>query len=173
MNALVDALTHMPWWVYLLFIYLLKLGFNASKPTVISMKKLVILPAIFLFVSLDTLITSVQLSPLTIGTYLLSIVLGAILGWILVRHLVLQFDKKKWLIKLPGTWTTLILILIILSTKYYFGYALASDPTRAHDTIFELSSLAVSGLCTGLLLGRLLCYYIRMKNAPHEDLSGD
>lgn len=140
MNAIWETLTHTPWWVYLLLIYLLKIGIDATKAKVVPLKKLIILPAIFLILSLNNLITGVRHDVITLGTYLISLLFGAWVGWLLVRKLALQFDKKKGLIRLPGSWVTLVLIVIIFSTKYYFGYTLASDPTKAQDTIFEINT---------------------------------
>jgi len=170
MTAIWQALTHTPWWVYLLFFALLKVGFDALKVRVIPLKKLIVLPMVFLVLSINTLITSVQINPSTLSAYSLSLLLGSLGGWLLVRKLDLKFDKRRGLVKLPGTWTTLILIMIIFSSKYYFGYAKAIDPTRVQDTLFEITMLSVSGISTGLFLGRLICYLLKKRRAPHTDL---
>ena len=102
-----EALIHTPWWVYLLFLYLLKVGFDATKTRVVSLKKLFILPSIFLTISINSLITSFRLSPSTIGVYLFSLLFGIGGGWLLVRNVNLKFDLQRVLIQLPGNWTTL------------------------------------------------------------------
>lgn len=171
MSTIWETLRHTPWWAYLLFFYLLKRGYDATKTRVFAFKKLFILPSLFLAISINTLLTSFRLTPLTTTTYLITFILGTVGGWLLVRNVDLQFDHKQHLVKLPGTWTTLILISVIFSTKYYFGYSLTINPTLAQDTHFELMMLSVSGFCTGLFLGRLAGYLIRRKNASHCDLS--
>ena len=168
-----EALIHTPWWVYLLFLYLLKVGFDATKTRVVSLKKLFILPSIFLAISINSLITSFRLSPSTIGVYLFSLLFGIGGGWLLVRNVNLKFDLQRVLIQLPGNWTTLILIMVIFSTKYYFGYSLAVDPMMAEDTSFELLMLSLSGVCTGLFLGRLTCYFFWKRSASHYELEPD
>jgi len=170
MNAIWQALTHTPWWVYLLFFYVLKVGFDASKTNVVALKKLFIMPTVLLVMSLNTLLSSVQISGITLSSYALSLLLGVGGGWMLVRKLDLRFDKRRGLVRLPGSWVTLIVILSFFSAKYYFGYSLAIDPTKAEDTTFEIAMLSVSGISTGLFLGRLGCYLIRKKRAPHSDL---
>lgn len=170
MDAIWQALKNTPWWVFFLFFYLMKVGLDATKTTVVSLKKLFILPIVFLVVSINTLVTSVQVNALTLGTYLFSLFCGVVGGWILVKNFNLQFDKRRGLVKLPGSWITLILILVIFLAKYYFGYSLATDPTKAEDTIFEISMLSVSGACTGLFLGRLSNYLYKRRLASHQDL---
>jgi len=52
MDTLIKALQGTPWWVYVLFFYLLSLGIKALKPRVISLKKPFLLPGVFLVWSL-------------------------------------------------------------------------------------------------------------------------
>ena len=35
-----ELLTHLPWWVYLLALYLLKIGLEATRSKVVPMKKI-------------------------------------------------------------------------------------------------------------------------------------
>lgn len=165
------TLSNTPWWVYLLLIVLLKLGIEASKPQVVPIRRMVILPAVFIWMSTHTLLTAVNPNAFTISTWLISIVMGAVVGWWQVQNFRLRVDKSNGLLELPGTWTTLIFIIIIFGTKYYFGYELSIDPYRHTDTWFEFSMLAVSGLCTGFFIGRLICYVKRLYNDPQTDLS--
>ena len=53
----------------------------------------------------------------------------------------LEVDSK-WLLKFPGSWVTMILILLIFIVKYTFGYALSSDPNLVQNTRFEFWMLA-------------------------------
>ena len=170
MTAIWQALTHTPWWVYVLFFYLLKVGVDATKSNTVSLKKLFVLPSAFFLISLNTLINSVQPTVANFSIYTLALGVGVSGGWILVKNMALQFDKNKELIRLSGSWATLLLILTIFTAKYYFGYSLAIDPSLSEDTLFELSMLAVSGVCTGMLIGRLACYLYRRKNSPHQEL---
>jgi hypothetical protein len=170
MNLIWDALTHTPWWVYLLFFYLLKIGYDATKSQIVSFKKLYILPLVFLALSINTLLTSFQISPTTLLVYLLSLLSGSGIGWLLVRNSDLKFDHKNGLVRVPGTWVTLILIMMIFFTKYFFSYSLSVDPTLAEDTNFEFLMLSVSGVCTGLFVGRLGGYLYQKQHSTHCEL---
>lgn len=165
-----EALVHTPWWVYLLFFYLLKVGFDATKTRVVSQKKLLILPIVFLALSLSTLLNSLHSTTPILLLYLLSLSFGTGGGWLLVRNTNLQFDQKKKLVKVPGSWTPLILIMTIFGTKYALRYSLAVDPALADNRNFAILILGISGLCTGLLIGRVSCFLLRKHKASHIEL---
>lgn len=171
MNAIWAAATQTPWWVYVLFIYLVIKGINASKLRVVSFIKLTILPLIFIALSVHTLMTAFNINATVIVVWILSIALGSVFGWILICRHHFKVDRKKLLIQIPGSWLTLILILAIFVSKYYFGYQISSDPSLVHHTGFKFSMLSISGVCTGLFVGRLLCYFYQLKTGESVDLT--
>lgn len=173
MKPIWPFLVNTPWWVYVLFFYLMFIGYRASKTHVVSLIKLCIIPAIFLFMSVHTLMTSFQINALSVGTYTGALVLGAVLGFYQIFRLALKVNHKKLLIQVPGSWNTIILIFIIFAAKYYFGYALAADPTLSKTTGFEVSMLIVSGIVSGMFVGRLLCFTYRWKTQPSVELTED
>lgn len=173
MHEIYEIALQTPWWVYLLFIYLIKIGVKASAENVVSMKKLAVLPILFSVMSVHTLLVSFQITGTVIFVWAGSIIIGMVIGWMLVRDMVAKVDKKKWLIQLPGTWSTLILVLITFASKYYFGYELAADPGLVHQSMFEYSLLLVSGACTGLFVGRFLTYLSKFKQSQSVDLFED
>ena len=73
------------------------------------------------------------------------------------------------LLEVPGTWTTMIFILIIFSAKYYFGYQLSVDPELINQIHFEFLLLGVSGVLTGLFTGHFICYVYRLHMSPSVD----
>jgi len=173
MSTITAFLEQTPWWVYLLFFYLIKLGIGASKTSVVPLKKLVILPLIFTVLSIHTMIVSFQVTAAVVEVWFASILLGTFFGYVLVRNYVFRVDKKKYLIELPGNWITLILVLAIFVSKYYFGYAMSMDPTVVHNTHFEFIMLSVSGIITGLFIGRLICYLNEFRVGKSVELTED
>lgn len=173
MNEIWVALSNTPWWVYALFIYLVMIGIKASNTRVISIKKLFIIPVIFTYLSIHTLITSFDIHVLEVSIWGSAILIGTLFGWAEVfrQHRHIKVDKTKHLIQVPGSWMTLILILVIFASKYYFGYELDQDPELIHQNAFEYSMLIVSGICTGLFIGRALCYLNKYINTEHTPLS--
>jgi len=172
MNTIWQTLTHTPWWVYLLLAYLLRMGIKASQTRIVALKKLFIIPIIFSAMSVHTVLDSFQLTGLAVGILASNLLLGIMIGWYQVYRLAIQVDRQHGLIQIPGTWSTLIIILIIFATKYYFGYELAMDPQLTEDLGFEFAMLGVSGVCTGLFIGKLISYLIKYFHLPQTDLKG-
>lgn len=171
MSTLLTAAEQTPWWVYLIFAYLLSRGIAASKPQIVSIRKLTIIPIIFLALSIHTVLTAFHITAAVVGVWLLSLIVGSAIGWLLIRNHEYKVDRKKLLIQLQGSWLTLILILLIFASKYYFGYELGSDPALVNHLGFEFSMLAITGVCTGLFVGRLLCYLHKLQTCPSVDLT--
>ena len=170
MNAIWAAAAQTPWWVYVLFIFLVQRGLVASKPQVISIIKLTILPIVFIALSVHTLMTAFHVNATVIVAWLVSVILGSVIGWFLIRNHEFKVDRKNLLIRLPGSWITLVLILIIFVSKYYFEYQLGSDPALENQTGFEFSMLGITGICTGLFVGRFLCYLHKLRTCESINL---
>lgn len=173
MKIIYEFLQQTPWWVYLLFIYLIKVGISASKTKVVSIKRLAILPIIFTALSIHTMMTAFHVTTDVFLVWLVSMLVGALFGYFLVYQHQFRVDKKHYLIELPGTWITLILILAIFASKYYFGYALSADPGVVRNTAFEFTMLSVSGVITGLFIGRLICYLNEFRVGNSVELTED
>lgn len=159
-----------PWWVYLLLAYLVIIGLKALKTHIIPLQKLFILPLIFSVLSISSLVTDLTLSSLSIGAWTVTSLIGAFIGWDFVKRLEIKVDKKQHLIEIQGTWSPLAIMLIIFASKYYFGYQLAVKPFLSEDVAFQLGRVCISGLCMGLLLGRLLCFLNRFRMDAHVNL---
>jgi hypothetical protein len=162
------TLQYTPWWVYLLLAYVIFIGIKASKSRTVSLRKLFILPIIFLALSLEMLITHFDLNGLSVCTWIGSVLLGSAIGALLVVRQPITVDHNKKTLHLGGSWSTMILIFMIFAGKYYCGYALHADPGAAINTHTEIIVLAISGACSGAFLGRMLSYisrYMRAKDA--------
>lgn len=170
METILLAAFEAPWWVYALLVYLVIIGIKALKTHIVSLQKLFILPLIFSVLSISSLVTDLKLSDLIIGVWILTSLMGTLTGWTFVKRLEIQVDKKQRLIEMQGTWCPLVIMLIIFASKYYFGYQLAVKPFLSEDVTFQLGMVSISGLCVGLLLGRLLCFLKRFRIEEHVPL---
>lgn len=171
MSSIWHLLSDTPWWVYVIFIILINVGVKSIKNQVIPLGKLFIMPAVFTAFSLHTLISSVAFNYVNIAVWLGSLLLMAVVGWLQIARYPIKVDRENYLLKLPGTWSTLLIVLLIFAIKYYFGYQLASKPELLGEPAFEMSLLAVTGFCTGYFLGKLSCYIFRFIKEPSVDLS--
>ena len=171
MEAIHQTLINTPWWVYVLFVYLISLGIKASKTRVIPFFKLLVIPVLFGWMAVHAWIYQIGVTPLTTKVFLISNLITIILGWVYVYRQKLRVDKAHMLIETPGTWTTMLVILLIFVSKYYCGYRMGVDPTIVKNTYFDAAFLAVSGLCTGYFIGRALCWLYRLFTSESVDLS--
>lgn len=153
-------LINTPVWVFILFAYLIFIGYKSSKTRVVSLKKLFIAPIVFTLMSIHSMIHELQGDYWMALVWLLGMVIGASLGWLQVHRLKPQVDKQHWLVHTQGSWVTMILVILIFGYKYYLGYITAVQPDIITHTGFLWSSLIIIGAITGMFVGRLL-YYIR------------
>jgi predicted Na+-dependent transporter len=170
MEQLTQALTQTPLWVYVIFAYCLFVGYKGTQGGVVPFGKMLAIPIIFTVMSIESLYNHFTIDGMVILTYIIALIVGVGLGQLFASMVGLEVDQKKWLLKFPGSYSTLILILLIFSTKYYFGYELGSDPSLAHNSHFEYTMLSVSALITGIFMGRALYYFLRLKKGPSVEL---
>ncbi len=170
MAFIFEILKETPWWIYGLFCYLVTLGLKATKRRTIPLKQLFLLPSIFTLWSLYSLATKFQTNIYLSTIWALSILAGYYLGWGLTRPQKLQADKKRRLIVLPGSWAPLISFLLIFSGKYFFGFTYATNPDASHSLAYLGPDIGLSGILTGIFLGKLLCIWHKYKFCEHTDL---
>lgn len=170
MQSVWQLVSDTPWYVYVILILLINLGIRASKTQVIPLRKLFIIPVVFTALSLHTLMTSVAFSYTNLACWFITILISAVLGWYQVARFPIKVDRENKLIKVPGTWSTLIIILLIFASKYYIGYQLAVHPYLLGQPSFEMIILAVAGFCNGWFIGKLACYIQRYIKLPSTEL---
>lgn len=164
-----ESLINTPWWVYVIFFYLLKVGLSARQTREVSLIKLFIVPALMTVLSIETFYQSGDFTLLNTLAWLASIGVGTAFGWWFMRKLAFEIQREQKTVRLPGTWMTLIVLMIIFWSKYAFGYALGMEPSLARNLTFTLSMLTVSGLFTGFLLGRVACLSFCYFNLSQPD----
>jgi len=159
---MLDILKGTPTWVYILLFFLIYKGIKALKPNVMKLKKLLILPVVFFILSLHRVSNPYY--------YILFLICGLLVGWLLYKNIKIKADKTNNLIALPGSALPIVLILIAFAKGYYFGYESAVHPEYLKQHWFILLSLITSGFFSGIFIGRASVFLYKFKNAQHEDL---
>lgn len=171
MQGFVDALTHTPWWVYALFVFLLVRGVQARRPRVVAVMQLAVWPIIMTLWSSSTLWLHVASSTATVLAWALAMGVGAGFGHLSVRHRQVRADHQLRRIALPGDTSLLPLVLAIFCLKYAFGYLAARNPGLWQDPVFYYTDIIVSGMIAGIFLGKCLGYRALYRAAPSEPLA--
>lgn len=159
-----------PWWVWPIFIFVIYRGLQACKPRTFSIYKLAIIPSLFLAVSIQGICT--LQCPMS-GIWFLwvsGLILGIAAGGYIFTTKPIEADKKKSLIKIPGSPLILILSLLIFTSKYYIGYLAATNPMALLQTSMITLRILFSSLMPGLLIGRTIRYMYLYKKMRHTDL---
>jgi hypothetical protein len=164
---------NMPWWVYLVFLYCIVTGWKSLHPRVISYYRLFILPVLFGILSIPLVFLRYSLSEIHVSAWLISCSISGWCGWWIYQNVSIQADKHKRLIRVPGTRSTLISILLILFSRFFFGYMHATSPDSLTNDYFIYSDITASGLIVGFILGRSLSYLSSYRQSHHTNLFKD
>ncbi len=167
---MISIISGYPVWIWPLFAALVWAGFRRRKPRVIRVRMLFSLPFIVSAVSVKVLLGY----PLSLGTVALwagGLLLGCLFGWLLVRNQKVRADHDNGLIGLPGSWLTLVLVLMVFSTRFYYAYELSLSAASGAGNIYVLSWILMLGLFAGLYCGRVLAYMFLYKRAVCENLT--
>ncbi|MDN3505833.1 MAG: hypothetical protein P0S96_01220 [Simkaniaceae bacterium] len=167
METIITMLRSTPWWVYLLFFYVLYIGIRALKPRTFSVNKLFIVPLIVLALTIWNLIDKFE-SFKDLLIWALFIPIGFAAGWGIVQSFKIRGDHKKLLIRMPGSPFILVLLLFVFVIRYFFGYMKATTPDIG--PVLHSLDLAFSGIFLGLFIGRLFATLKKFGKTKHEKL---
>ena len=168
MNIISTFLTSTPWYVYLIFAYLVFVGIKALKGGILPLGKLFILPIIFVWMSVDTINQHLGFTSIHLGYWALGIVIGSVIGWWQFNRLNIVVDQQHKLLQVPGSVIALTLIVLTFAVKYYIGYTLVAHP---HFSIaFAQKLLVISVVFNGFFIGRLINGLQRLKRGPSVNL---
>ena len=158
-----NSWSYIPVWVYPLFLILLYLGIRQCYLRTTKIYRLVILPIIFILMSLNNLDGSPALTWISMPCWIIAIALGIYLGYLHKKNATITVDKSQGIITIPGDWSMLLLILIVFAVEFAINAVEAVGPSPAW---FGPLALAVSGLVTGMSVGRngtFLYRYLKSK----------
>lgn len=170
MQTITMFLIGTPWYIYVILVYLLIVGFKAIHGRSVSVIKLALLPILFMYMSIHELLHGHNSNGLAqLAIWSVSFVLGAfILGWLPYQKLGVKAADKPYCVYVPGNWFTLILISITFVIKYTIAVLIAIQYEFSMMGWYSL--LCLSGFLTGSFAGRLAfaAYQIWAKPNSHH-----
>lgn len=159
-----------PWWVYVLYIYLLKIGLVACKNNNINIYRAFVLPTIIISLSIYTATKYLNIQVMLILAFIIGKTVGLTSGWLSLKNKMIWVDKKNHLLTMPGSFNTLVLILIFLTTRIGFTYMLAKEPYLINNTKFIMLVLLIESGISGIFLGRFMNMIYRFKKGPFKEI---
>ena len=140
------------------------------RDNIMELKKLVILPILFLYLAYSMLTKHFMLAPNDFFTIVIGMVIGAIIGFMVSANTNIRADHEKNLICVAGSWVNLFVVLIIVAIKFGVGYEMSINPSLSHNIICKHIVLMLIAIVTSIMIGRYLAYYIKYVNAASENL---
>lgn len=171
MNTVIAFLSGTPWYVYLIFAYVLKVGVKCLNDQIVHRNKLLILPLVFVYLSLDTLLARIHVTSISVSLWLVGMIVGTVFGWLQLARLRIVVDQKQQLLSIQGSAFTLIFLLLTFAVKYLIGYLVVTDAQLNVQLPLLYALLLLSGFFTGVFIGRFALAAYRLKQGPHVDLA--
>lgn len=165
---MLEIISHIPFFVWPLFLLLLLAGLKASKPHSVPLKAILIPPTLFFVWSVYSFFG--KYSENTLSIFLWAIILGCgfVIGYSYMQKASLQFDKQNGKIHMPGSWMPLTLSMSIFTLRFSIGMLSGMFP----DLIGSASLLSLE-LCATIILGIFLGRGIGCLLRYQEDKIGD
>lgn len=154
--GLFDILKGTPLWVWAVFIYLLIMGFQASKKRTILIARLPISPCIFIVWSLSSMHSKYGLNSLSLSLWLITCILGILLGFYVLQKETITINRENSSVQLSGSYIPLILAISFFAIKYIIGATYALQPAFKINPLFFGTDIVVSGVISGVSWGRLI-----------------
>jgi membrane protein CcdC involved in cytochrome C biogenesis len=118
LHKISGILSGTPTWVFFIFAYLVFIGTKATKDRIVHVGKMFLMPGIFFALFWIKLIITWRLD-----IYALFFI--ALIVSLLISHFFIKYEQLKVhgkYVFVNGSYETLIIVMIIFTIKYYFGY---------------------------------------------------
>ncbi|QTF08899.1 hypothetical protein HC231_14040 [Brenneria izadpanahii] len=157
---------HTPSWVWILLAYLIYAGIKARQPRQQSLRRLLVLPIIFLCWGLSSILHNLTMTEVAVAGFVLALIIGLALGWMLGKNAgVYRADIQCF--ERAGSSVPLVLMLLTFCLRFYFSVQLAWFPALADSAVFCALSGAVGGITGGIFSGIALRLLNQMR-ATHK-----
>ena len=145
-----------PTWVWVILGYLLFVGILATKQRIVYIPKLFIIPIVLFILKYKELLNS----DTTIFTiYLISLVLAISISFKYTGKQKLQIILEQFAVRMPGTYSTLLLLLAFFTIKYIFGFLKSQNISLYNE--LKILEFSLTGIFSGYFFGSALNHLIR------------
>lgn len=149
-----EILINTPWWVWVLFAYLVYRGISLLSPNQISPQRMLLMPCIFLIWSVYGIFSRLDMPWMALLVFMLALAAGMLLGRIIMRGQPCAIvDSNTGMIQRPGSVIPLIIILMNFSFLYILNVYAGYHPESLAEIKFTVIFSAASGLADGLFWG--------------------
>ena len=151
-----------PIWAWAILVALIVLGINQLRARVVSRYSVLIAPVIFLFVGL----MAAGRGPIGFSAWALTLIATAAFTFFVWQPTgSARYDARTDRLTLPGSVIPMLLILAIFFLNYVINVALAINPARRSEMIWQVGPAIILGALSGVFIGRALTLF-RMNRSP-------
>jgi hypothetical protein len=151
---LIQILTHTPLYVWAILAFLVNRGVNAMRDREIEVRRLVIIPAVMLVLSLQDIGAKFGLGGWALAAWALTAAATALLAG-LAGTTRIAAGSAPGTVRVRGSRLPLVMMMAVFFTKYVASVTLAVAPQLRHDTLFAIAVCALFGVYNGWFAGRL------------------
>lgn len=160
-----------PTWVIVLFFVLFYIGINRCFTRVMPLKKIAIIPIVFIIFGLKSTKELFGLNEMTLLYLFMGCLLGGYFGYLQVKNKIIVADKEKYLIQIPGDFSLFISLMLVFIVEFAIHYSIDAHAAIAELPTFKFIAVVISGSVIGLTLGRTATYLYQFFTAIHADLN--
>ncbi|MEF3065836.1 DUF6622 family protein [Pandoraea apista] len=157
--------SHVPLWVWWLFIVLVVLGLAATrtqqKPLWAALAMPLVMTGVSAYGAATTFTTALPASIAWVSAVAIAVALRAALGW---------WGSVSWIpatrrVRMPGSWLPLVWMLAIFVLKFAVAVSMAIHPDLKSNGGFAAWICLWYGAFSGIFLGRVLAIRRAIRNA--------
>lgn len=150
MSEFLHIIKGTPLYVWFILVYLLFVGINSLKQNIVYLPKLFIIPFVLLAIKYKAFLSGEAV------VFFLVIAMASLGSFFIHANNKVEIVKNSQSVQVPGSYSTLIILLSFFFVKYYFGYLKSADPDLALK--YSFIENIISGLFSGYLIGRAIRY---------------
>ena len=162
---LIQILTHTPLYVWAILAFLVQRGTIAMRDRDMQIRRLVIIPAVMLVLSLQDMNGKFGLGDWVLGAWALAATATALLAGLSATPRITA-GSAPGRVRVRGSRMPLVMMMAVFFTKYVASVTLAVAPQLRHDTLFACIVCGLFGVFNGWFIGRLLADMTSVRMLP-------
>jgi hypothetical protein len=154
-TMLIQILTHTPLYVWAILAFLVYRGTAAMRDRDVELRKLVIIPAAMLVLSLQDMNAKFGLGGLALGMWAFAAAGMALLVGLAGTSRI-EASGVPGCVRVRGSRLPLVMMMAVFFTKYVASVALVVVPQLRQETLVACAVCALFGVFNGWFIGRLV-----------------
>ena len=150
-----EIICRTPFYVWLIFIFLLKRGIRACKNGELSLPKMFIMPSVFAIWGLEKLLLKFNYLGISMIFYAIFIGFGTLASYCLYSRYRRLYIKDGYLYR-TGSYLPITIMMTNFSVKYLLNVAMNINPLLYNTLSFNILYSLLSGFSIGLFIGGIL-----------------